>query len=100
MAQEFTVDMTLPVAEAIKKINTLKGLYGVLNAPTGYKMFKFVSVRELKKNPEMLSYSILVQADKKIQSEKKWQMVRAVMPKTQVARLSVRPVIQKFIATV
>ena len=76
MQKVFTIPLNGEKTEILKKVNTYKGLYGVLELPTKSLMFKLVSARELKKNPNCVSVSLLMQKDNKEFNEHKWSMVR------------------------
>lgn len=76
MQKVFRIPLTGDKSEILKKVNTYKGLYGVLGLPTKNLMFKLVSARELKKDSSCVSVSLLVQKDVKDFNEKKWSMVR------------------------
>jgi hypothetical protein len=73
----FTVKMNGKKSAVVSKINAFKGFYGAIRAMNGQtKLFKLISAREYKKDPNKISISILVKPSRGVVSTNKWQMVR------------------------
>ena len=72
----FNIDLTADKKEILSRVNTLKGLYGILvDHKQKNRLCKLVSAR-IPDNKNTASFSMLVQPNAGVIDQHKWKMVR------------------------